>query len=75
MEYYYVAQVSRLCNTFVNLMKEDVTTTNDEIDQQLTALRDLLKLSSEERQTILAKHAAELAEYFVPAHIYVTKIW
>ncbi|BAZ15002.1 hypothetical protein NIES4071_68720 [Calothrix sp. NIES-4071] len=26
-------------------MKNDVTTTNDEIDQQLTALRELLKLS------------------------------
>ncbi|RUT06798.1 hypothetical protein DSM106972_030550 [Dulcicalothrix desertica PCC 7102] len=47
-------------------IKDDVTTTNDEIDQQLTALRELLKLSPEERQAILAKHAAKLAEYFVP---------
>ena len=47
-------------------VKDDVTTTNDEIDQQLTALRKMLKLPSEERQAILAKHAAKLAKYFVP---------
>lgn len=40
------------------LMKDDVTTTDDEIDQQLTALCELLKLPPGERQAILAKHAA-----------------
>jgi hypothetical protein len=49
-----------------SMLMKDYVTTDDEIDQQLTALRDMLKLPPEQRQAILVEHAAKLAEYFVP---------
>lgn len=40
--------------------------TYDSAENQVIALRALLKLPSSERNTLLAQQAATIAEYFVP---------
>ncbi|BAZ13924.1 hypothetical protein NIES4071_57640 [Calothrix sp. NIES-4071] len=47
-------------------IEDDIATDDYETEQQLIALRNLLKLPPEERQAILAVHASIIAKYFVP---------